>query len=86
MTAITMKSDDQKDAEFEVESFRRDLGPFVAATERTRLPMVFTDAKDHPIIFADDSFLAMTGEASLDYCAAGVIWEVAMPLDPAMFQ
>lgn len=63
MSAITVKSHEQKDAEFEVESFRKDLGPFVAATERTRLPMVFTDAKDtdNPIIFANDSFLAMTG-------------------------
>jgi len=63
MSTITVKSHEQKDAEFEVESFRKDLGPFVAATERTRLPMVFTDAKDveNPIIFANDSFLAMTG-------------------------
>ena len=63
MSAITVKSHEQKDAEFEVESFRKDLGPFVAATERTRMPMVFTDAKEahNPIIFANDSFLAMTG-------------------------
>lgn len=63
MSAITLKSHEQQDAESEVESFRKDLGPFVAATERTRLPMVFTDAKHagNPIIFANDSFLAMTG-------------------------
>jgi PAS domain S-box-containing protein len=59
------KSGDQKAAEADVEGFRKDLGPFVVATETTRMPMVFTDAKgdDEPIIFANDSFLALTGYA-----------------------
>jgi len=63
MSAITMKSADQKDAESNVESFRKELGPFVAATEMTSMAMVFTDARDsdNPIIFANDSFLALTG-------------------------
>ena len=57
------KSGEQKAAEAEVESFRKDLGPFVVAAETTRMAMVFTDAKepDHPIIFANDSFLSLTG-------------------------
>lgn len=57
------KSDEQKGAEANVESFRKDLGPFVVATEMTRMAMVFTDAKepDYPIIFANDSFLTLTG-------------------------
>jgi PAS domain S-box-containing protein len=59
------KSDDQKDAEAEVESFHDHLGPFVVAAETTRMPMLFTDAKHpgNPIIFANDSFLVLTGYA-----------------------
>jgi PAS domain S-box-containing protein len=63
MSEITKKSDQQKGAEAEVESFRKDLGPFVVAAETTRMAMVFTDATkpDNPIIFANDSFLFLTG-------------------------
>jgi PAS domain S-box-containing protein len=57
------KSEDQKAAEAEVESFRKDRGPFVVAADTTRMPMVFMDAKGpaNPIIFANDSFLNLTG-------------------------
>src|SRR5688500_375054 len=57
------KSEDQKEAEAEVESFHDHLGPFVVAAETTRMPMVFTDAKhaDNPIILANDSFLVLNG-------------------------
>jgi PAS domain S-box-containing protein len=57
------KSKEQKSAESEVESFRKDLGPFVVAAETTRMAMVFTDAREpnHPLIFANDSFLSLTG-------------------------
>jgi PAS domain S-box-containing protein len=60
---MTKKSDPQKGAEAEVESFRRNLGPFVVAAETTRMAMVFTDATEpeNPIIFANDSFLSLTG-------------------------
>jgi PAS domain-containing protein len=63
MSGIAKKSVEQKDAEAEVESFRKDLGPFVVAAETTRMAMVFTDATepDNPIIFANDSFLSLTG-------------------------
>src|ERR1700691_5269312 len=63
MPEITNKSEEQKDAEAEVESFRKGLGPFVVAAETTRMPMVFPDAKEpgHPIIFANDSFLSLIG-------------------------
>ena len=51
------KSKEQQAAESEVESFRKDLGPFVVAAETTRMAMVFADAKeaDHPLIFANNS-------------------------------
>jgi len=63
MTTIPAKSQEQKAAEAEVEGFRKDLGPFVVAAETTRMAMIFTDAKeaDNPIIFANDSFLSLTG-------------------------
>ena len=59
----TAKSSEQKTAEAEVDSFRKNLGPFVVAAETTRMPMAFTDAQVHgqPIIFANDSFLELTG-------------------------
>jgi len=57
------KSPEQITAEAEVEHFRTGLGPFIVAVETTRMAMVFTDAKKpaNPIIFANDSFLALTG-------------------------
>ena len=57
------KDQEQKAPEAEVEDFKEDLGPFVVAAESTRMPMVFTDAKvaGNPIIFANDSFLELTG-------------------------
>ena len=53
----------QQAAEAEVQCFRNELGPFVVAAETTRMPMVFTDAKaaGNPIIFVNQSFLALTG-------------------------
>ena len=63
MSAKAHKDKEQKAAEAEVAEFKHDLGPFVIAAETTRMPMVFTDAKaaDNPIIFANDSFLKLTG-------------------------
>jgi PAS domain S-box-containing protein len=63
VTSEQDKSKEQKAAESEVEGFRKQLGPFVVAAETTRMAMVFTDAKepDHPLIFANDSFLSLTG-------------------------
>ena len=57
------KDRQQNAAEAEVKHFKKDLGPFVVAAETTRMPMVFTNAKEpgHPIIFANDSFLELTG-------------------------
>jgi len=57
------KADEQERAETEVDDFRRKLGPFVVAAEKTRMAMVFTDAEaeGHPIIFANDAFLKLTG-------------------------
>ena len=63
MSTIVRKSEEQKAAEAEVESFQDQLGPFVVAAETTPMAMLFTDAKEpgSPIIFANDSFLTLTG-------------------------
>jgi PAS domain S-box-containing protein len=63
MANIAKKSSEQNEAEDEVKDFADDLGPFVVAVKETRMAMVFTDAMetDNPIIFANDSFLRMTG-------------------------
>lgn len=63
MPEIPNKSEEQKVAEAEVQGFRKDRGPFVVAAETTRMAMVFADVKepDHPLIFANDSFLALSG-------------------------
>lgn len=63
ISKIVSKSEEQRHAEAEVEAFREELGPFVVAAEETRMPMVFTDAReaDNPIIFANDAFLSLTG-------------------------
>jgi PAS domain S-box-containing protein len=57
------KSEEQKNAEAKVESFKSELGPFVVAAETTRMAMVFTDARQpgNPIVFANESFLSLTG-------------------------
>ncbi|MCY7397321.1 MAG: PAS domain-containing protein [Sphingomonas bacterium] len=57
------KDSQQKAAEAEIKEFKEFLGPFVIAAETTRMPMVFTDAKeaDHPIVFVNDAFLKLTG-------------------------
>jgi PAS domain S-box-containing protein len=63
MLQIKNKLEEQVVAEADVEDHRKDLGPFVVAAETTRMAMVFTDAKEvtNPIVFANDSFLSLTG-------------------------
>ena len=79
------KSKEQKAAEFEVESFRKDLGPFVVAAETTRMAMVFTDAKEsnHPLIFANDSFLSLAGYSRKEVLGQSFDFLLARPTDPA---
>jgi PAS domain S-box-containing protein len=85
MSEITHKSKEQNDAEAEVEHFREDLGPFVVAAETTRMAMVFTDAKapHNPIIFANDSFLSLTGYAREELLGKDFGFLLARHADPA---
>ncbi len=94
MADVTAKSDVQKEGEARVDAFRQDLGPFVVAAEKTRMPMVFTDEEPgHPIIFANDAFLELTGYAREEVLAksfrsllaAGVDAET-MPIVEAAFR
>ncbi|QND44492.1 PAS domain S-box protein (plasmid) [Rhizobium lusitanum] len=84
MTDIIAKSDSQKTAEAEVDSFRMDLGPFVVAAETTRMAMVFTDAKeaDNPIIFVNDAFLDLTGYAREEVLGQSFNFLMARGTDP----
>ncbi len=61
MSDIASKSEEQTRAEADVDDVRRELGPFVVAAERTRMAVIFTNAKDqdNPIVFANDSFLSL---------------------------
>jgi len=78
------KSGEQNAAEAEVEGFKDDLGPFVVAAETTRMPMVFTDAKvpNNPIIFANDSILALTGYRRDEMLARNLDFLAASTADP----
>jgi PAS domain S-box-containing protein len=63
MSGIANKSERQRTAEADVDSFRKERGPFVVAAETTRMAMLFADAEqpNSPIIFANDSLLSLTG-------------------------
>lgn len=54
---------EQKAAEDRVIATMKSGGPFVAVAERTRMPIVFSDPNlpGNPIVYANDSFLALSG-------------------------
>jgi PAS domain S-box-containing protein len=84
MLEIKPKSQEQESAEADVEIHRQDLGPFVLAAETTRMPMVFTDAKvkNNPIVFANDSFLALSGFERPELLGKTFMSLLAEGLDP----
>ena len=84
MPEETEKTGEQKSAEANVEGFHDDLGPFVVAAETTRMAMVFTDAKasGNPIIFANDSFLKLTGYSREEVLAQSFNFLMARGADP----
>src|SRR5664279_2217600 len=63
MSETPAPSEKQHEAEANVAGFKEGLGPFVVAAETTRMPMVFTDARqaNNSIIFANDSFISLIG-------------------------
>lgn len=85
MSTVVNKSKEQRAAEAEVDSFRKELGPFVTATESTRMAMAFTAAigGNSPIIFANDSFLALTGYIREEVIGQNFISLVSRGAEPA---
>lgn len=77
------KSDAQKDGEAAVDTVRQELGPFVVAAEKTRMPMVFTNQEPgHPVVFANDAFLALTGYRRDEVLAKSFQSLLAVGVDP----
>ena len=94
MADVTAKSDAQKKGEATVNEFRKDLGPFVVAAEKTRMPMIFIDEKPgHPVLFANDAFLTLTRYAREEVLAKSFqsllavgVDEETMPIVEAAFR
>lgn len=61
-------------------------GPFVAAVEATRVPMVVTDAQvsGNAIIDVDDAFLRLCGHDREDGLGQGYFFLVGEQADPGM--
>ncbi|MDO8379512.1 HWE histidine kinase domain-containing protein [Phenylobacterium sp.] len=78
------KSIKQERAEADVGGFQDGLGPFVVAAETTRMAMVFTNAKEagNPIIFANDSYLSLTGYAREEVMGQRFNFLLAQAADP----
>jgi two-component system sensor kinase FixL len=74
----------QAAAEQEVARFASALGPFVVAAETTRMPMVFSNAREagNPLIFANDSFLALCGYARDEVLGQPFDFLMVSPADP----
>ena len=71
-------------AESDVDSFKRLLGPFVVAAEKTRMAMVFTNARtpENLIVFANASFLELSGYESKDVLGESLYALMAPDTDP----
>jgi PAS domain S-box-containing protein len=63
MPNSAVKSRGQKAAEDQIADVRDAGGPFVTAADQTRMPMIFSDPHlpGNPIIYANQSFLSLTG-------------------------
>ena len=94
MADVPGKSEAKKAGKATVGAFRPDLGTFVVAARRARMPMILIDEEPgHPVIFANDAFLALTGhvredvlERSFQSLLADGVDTETMPILEAMFQ
>jgi putative addiction module CopG family antidote len=79
------KSGEQKGADNQVTAMQKAGGPFVAAAERTRMPMVFSDPQlpGNPIVYANDSFLALTGYDREEVLGRSYHFMMGLGTDPA---
>lgn len=88
MSDKAIKDAEQIVAEAEVEEDKDETSPFVVAAESTRMPMVFTDAgePDNPIIFANDSFLRLTGYDRDEVLAQRFNFMLASPVSDSVMR
>lgn len=83
MSDVVPKSVAQKEGEATVDAFRQELGPFVVAAEKTRMPMVFVNEEaGYPVIFANDAFLELTGYICDEVLAKSFQSRLAVGVDP----
>ena len=84
MARLGAKAMRQRIAERQVDGFREKLGPFVVAADTSRAPMVFTNDAEigHPIIFANDAFLELTGYARAELLGQGFSFLLARGVNP----
>jgi len=70
----------------DVDEFKSNLGPFVVAAEKTRMPMVFLRPDDsrHAIVYANDSFLRLTGYSREEVMGEGICLLLADQADEAI--
>ena len=63
MPTSAVRSSEQKAAENHITVVQQAGGPFVAAAEHTRMPMLFSDPHlpGNPIVYVNESFLSLTG-------------------------
>lgn len=70
MAEVSKHDAEQIVAIADVDKFAAGLGPFVLATQKTRMAMVFTNAKDseNPVVFANHAFYQLTGLREDEVC------------------
>ncbi|MGO4389477.1 sensor histidine kinase [Microvirga sp. 2YAF29] len=74
----------QGQAEERVSSFRRGGGPFVAAVEATRMPMVVTDptVDGNPIVYVNQSFIDLFGHSREEVLGQNYFFLTGSNTDP----
>src|SRR5215212_7020539 len=74
----------QHTAEGSIEAFQRGGGPFVAAIEATRMPMVVADptVEGNPIVYVNQSFLDLFGYAREEVLSQNYFFLAGANTDP----
>ena len=77
-------SREQREGEERVTSFQRGGGPFVAAVEATRMPMVVTDptVEGNPIVYVNQSFIDLFGYTGEEVLGHNYFFLAGINTDP----